>query len=402
MKILLISQYFPPVTGAAAKRTSKMARFLSEAGHQVTVLTGFPSYPTGILDKKYKGKLWYKEKDGDINIIRTWELPVSVTSSKIKRLINMVSFAKSAAFAAHFLNGFDVVLVSSPSFLSGQAGLIASRNKKTKFIFDIRDLWPDSAVELGLIKKNGFLARQATKLEKQYYKRANKILTATPGIKQHLIAENIDENKIEVLLNSVDNNLFKPGKSDPKKFGFNDDDFICGYTGNHSQIYNLETVLKSAQITRENTKIKYLLVGEGEEKEKLEEMAKKMNLTNIKFWPQKPLEELPEIINLFSIGLVPIADIKVSQESFPSKTCEYMACGCPVVTSVGGDLAKIIKEYQAGNTYAPGDAQALAQNIIEFYHNQNKLKEMGTNARALALEMFSDKNFAQKVQQSVS
>lgn len=397
MTILLISQYFPPVTGAAAKRTGKMARFLDEAGHQVTVLTGFPSYPTGELSKKYRGKLWHKEKDGDINIIRTWELAVSVTDNKIKRLINMISFAKSASIAARHLTKFDVVIVSSPSFLSGQAGLIASRNKKTKFIFDIRDLWPDSAIELGLIKKNGFLAHQAKKIEDRYYKRANKILTATPGIKQHLIDENIDENKITVLLNSVDTNLFKPEKSDLKKLGFSDDDFICGYVGNHSRIYDLETVLKTAQITQKNEKIKYLLIGEGEEKNKLQELAKKMNLANVVFWPEKSLNGLPEIINLFSIGLVPISNLGVSQESFPSKTSEYLACGKPVAASLAGDLAKILKEHEAGLIYAPSDAEALSQIILDLYSNHDKTQKIAQNARNLALEVFSDQTFAEKL-----
>jgi len=394
MNILLITQYYNPVKGAAAKRTGKMARFLSEEGHNVTVLTGFPSYPTGVLAEKYHGKLWMTESENNIQIKRVYELPSGTSDSSKKRLINMLTFSASAAFWALFNKPFDAVIVSSPTFLTGIAGLWASRNKKTKFFFDIRDLWPDSAIQLGLLKNDGFMAKQMEKLEKKFYNRATKIFTATPGIKDHLISENISSNKIEVLLNSVDTEKFKPTTIERGKFGFSKDDFICGYIGNHSRVYGLETVLAAAEKLKGNPKIHFVLLGEGEEKAKLKLAAKNKNLTNVHFIDEKPLSEIPEWTNLFDIGLVPLADYGVTQESFPSKTCEYMACNKGIVASIGGDMAKIIETHEVGFLYPPGDSEALSQIILDLTKNTLKTQRIGQNARKLALDMFSDKKFA--------
>ncbi|MEI6040037.1 MAG: glycosyltransferase family 4 protein [Candidatus Berkelbacteria bacterium] len=397
MKILLITQWYEPVKGAAAKRTGKMARFLTDAGHKVTVLTSFPSYPTGIVPAEFKGKLWDKQKKDGIEIIRIWELPASTQDSTIKRLLNMLTFAKSAFWGALLLKPYDAVLVSSPSFLSGIAGLVNTRTKKSKFYFDIRDLWPDSAIELGVLPKTGFATEQMKKLEKKFYNRATKIFTATPGIKDHLLTEKIPSDKIEVLLNSVDTDKFKPVEANFDKYGFNRGDFICGYIGNHSRVYDLETVIKTAEITKKNEKIKYLLVGEGETKQKLKDLTQKLDLKNVFFMDQMSLDELAPITGLFSLGLAPISNIGVSQESFPSKTCEYFASGKPVAASLGGDMAKIITEYEVGFLYKPGDANALAEIILNLSKNPEKAQKMGQNARKLALDMFSDKIFAEKL-----
>lgn len=388
MKILLISQWYAPIKGAAAKRTGKMAQFLVKAGHIVTVLTGFPSYPTGILDPKYKQKLYVKEKIDHISVIRAYEYPVSTQDNSIKRIFNWVTFTKSASIASLCGKSYDAVIVSSPSFLSGIAGLIAARHKKTKFFFDVRDLWPDSAVELGLLKKNSLITKKLEKLERKFYKRATKIFTATPGIKAHLIKENIPENKIEVLLNSVDTNVFKPEKPDLTNLGYAPDDFICGYVGNHSRIYDLETVIKAAEILKKYEKIKFIFIGEGEDKEKIKKLAQ--NNPNIRFENEKSLNTLPAIINCFSLGLAPISNIGVSQESFPSKISEYLACAKPVLASLKGDMAKYLQNTDSGLIYNPGDSQGLAESILKLYNNHELAQKMGQNARTLAQTEFSD------------
>lgn len=392
MKILLITQYFKPIKGAAAKRTGKFAHFLVDAGHQVSVLTGFPSYPTGKLDRKYTWKLWTHEHDGDIKITRVYEYPAAANGSTFKRLLNMISFVKSACWYALFHRNYDAVIVSSPSFLSGIAGLWAL-NRKTRFYFDIRDLWPDSAIQLGLLQEGSAFAKYLKNVEKKFYARSNKIFAATPGIKNHLISENVSSDKIEVLLNSVDTDIFKPAKPDFESFGYNSfgydpDDFVCGYVGNHSRIYDLETVIKAAEILKEHEKIKFLLIGEGEDKDKLKKLAQ--NLPNVRFEDEKRLNDLTPFINCFSIGLAPIANIGVSQESFPSKISEYFACAKPVVASISGDMKKIIEDSEAGIVYHPGDVETLAESLLKLCENKELTQKMGQNARKLALEVFSD------------
>jgi len=400
MKILLITQYYAPVKGAGAKRTGKMAQYLTKAGHDVSVLTGFPSYPTGKLDSKYNFKLWTHERIDSIEVTRVWELPTSTQDGTVKRLLNMLSFAKFAAFYALFHRSYDAVIVSSPSFLSGVAGLWASK-KKTRFFFDIRDLWPDSMIDMGVVGADSAVARWAQKLERKFYDRSNKIFAATPGIKKHLISEKIDENKIQVLLNSVDTDLFKPQPTDLERFDFQAGDFICGYVGNISRAYDMETVLKSAEILKKEPHIKFWIIGEGENKTKLMNIAKEKSLDNVVFKAETSLADLPPIVNAFSVGLAPIANIGVSQESFPSKTCEYFACAKPVLASLGGDMRKIIEGREVGLIYEFGNAQALAKAILNLYHDKTLTQEMGVEAHNLAVEMFSDKAFAEKLVSSI-
>lgn len=394
MRILLITQWFPPIKGAAATRTAKMARMLSAAGHKVMVLTGFPSYPTGILPQKYHWKLWTQEKDGQINILRVYEYPTAAQGT-INRLINMFSFAFFAGLAALVLPVFDAVIVSSPSFLSGIAGLFA-RREKCQFYFDVRDLWPDSAIQLGFLKQD-ILIDLAKKLEQKYYRDAKKIMVATPEIKRHLTFEKVPATKIEVLLNSTDTQVFKPRPGNREEFGFKNNDFIAGYVGNHSRVYDLETIIKAAKLLAGFPRIKFLFVGEGETKERCQKLAQKLELSNVKFIGEVPLEKVAEIINLSDIGLIPLAPIRVSQYSFPVKASEYFASAKPVVAAISGNMAKIIKDNQVGLFYLPGKADQAAAAILKLYRQPKLRQKMGQNARKLALKMFSDKIFAQKL-----
>jgi len=395
MKVLILTQYFYPVKGAAAKRTRKFARFLKEAGHDVTVLTGMPSYPTGKLEKRYQHKLWLNEEINGLRVKRVWELPVSTQDSTIKRLINMITFTSSAYWSLLWSKKFDAVVVSSPSFLSGIPGMLAA-GKKGKFYFDVRDLWPDSAIELGALPKTGFLTEQMKKLEKKYYHRSTQILTATPGIKNHLIVEGINPDKITVILNSVDTDLFKP-QPPQDRFGFGENDFICGYIGNHSRVYDLKTVLMSAEQLKDRHNIKFVFIGEGESKKQLMDLSEHKNLLNVKFVAEKSLEELPNLVNAIDIGLAPISNLGVSQESFPSKISEYFACGKPVVASLAGDMKKIIEDNQAGFIYKSGDAQNLTELILALHNDRKLYTQMAKNARQTAVEIFSDQKAKEKI-----
>ncbi len=396
MKILLITEWFPPVRGAAAKRTRMMAKNLRLQGHKVTVLTSFPSYPTGILPKNYHWKLWNREKNEGLDILRVWEFPTANVGT-VKRLLREFTFFLTSATAALILPVYDAVIVSSPSFLSGLAGL-AARREKCKFYFDIRDLWPDSAIQMGVLNQET-LIRLAKKLEQKYYAQAEKITVATPEIKRHLAFEKVPEQKIEVLLNSTDTNLFKPQAANRAQFGFRPNDFIVAYVGNHSRVYDLETILKAAEPLRTQPHIKFLLVGEGETKEKLQHLAAKRQLTNVTFLGEMSLNEVAKIINLSDVGLLPIAPIRVSQYSFPVKASEYFASGKPVIAAISGDMAKLIKTHEVGLFYTPGKADEAAAAILKLYRNKTKRVEMGKNARKLALTMFSEKTFGNKISQ---
>jgi len=396
MKILLISQYYKPVKSAATKRVARFAEYFSSNGHQVTILTGTASYPTGIIPKEYRGKLWCKEKEGEINIIRTYEYPTS-NEGFLKRILNYVSFMVSSSITVLFIRRHDVVIVSSPSFFSGVAGLTAKFFKRSRFIFDVRDLWPDSAIDLGMAKPESLPAKILYWLEKVYYKKATKIMVATPSIKEHLLGEKWPENKIEVLINSVDTDKFQTSKINRHDYGFTDKDFILTYTGTHSGVQDLKTLIKAATLLKDNEDIKFILVGEGETKHKLQEETEKLKLKNVTFWPQKDQQEIIKIINFSDVGIISLANIPIFQEAFPVKSSEYFACAKPVIAAIGGEMAKLISQYEAGIVVRSGHPEDKAKAINKLYKDRQALQKMGQNARKLAEDFFSDQIFYQKL-----
>lgn len=391
LNILFITQWYKPIN-APVKRMARIVNYLvDKKKYKVTVLTGMPSYPTGILPRKYKWKFITREKDGKVNIIRTYEYP-AVNKGVIKRLLNNISFTISSTISVFFMSRYDIVIISSPSFLSSITGLVAQKLHNAKLIFDIRDLWPDSAIELGFIKKP-WLITLLKWFESLIYKKATTILTATPNIFKHLVSENIPKDKLILLLNSVDTNIYKPRKIDRKKFGFDKDDFIFCYTGNHSAVQDLSTSIRAAKLLSRYPRIKFLFVGEGEERENLINMSKKYKLMNTTFWPLKKMGEIINIINMSDVGNISLADIKIFQEAIPTKTSEYLACGKPVAASVRGELKKYLLDYQAGIIYQSGDEKTLSSALLGLHNNHVLRHKMSLNARKLAIEKFSNTTF---------
>lgn len=396
MTILLITQWYKPIKSAASNRTARIAEHLAKSGHKVTVLTGLPSYPTGILPRKYHRKLWFKEKIDKISVIRTYEYPAP-NKGIFKRLLNNISFMISASIAVIFLPKYDLVMVSSPAFLAGIPGLLAT---KKRFIFDVRDLWPDSAIALGFIKYN-WLKNGLEKLEKLYYRKADFITVATPSIRQHLIKEQWSEKKIIELPNSVDTNLFKPIKIDRKTFGFSKNDLIVAFTGNHGAAQGLEVTLQAANLLKNYADIKFLFVGEGEEKEDLIKIKEKLKLKNVIFWPEKNREEILKIINMADLGNISLTNKKIFQDAIPSKTLEFIACGKPIITGVNGFLKELVESCKIGLVYKHGKAKEMANQILRFQQNKNDKKNatFGQNCRQVALKYFSDKTFFRNLDQ---
>jgi len=390
MRALLISHWYKPVK-SPVKRMVRIAEFLA-IKYETIVITSLPSYPTGILPKEYQGKLLTQEKDNNVQIIRVWDFPTP-NKGFIKRTINHLVFVLSSCIAIFCLEPFDIVIVSSPSFFSGLAGLFAVLLGKNNFIFDVRDLWPDSAFELGYKPSN--LVRKILKaLEKLYYRRAKKIFCATSEIRRTIISMGIPEKKVITLVNTVDIDLFRPENIDRTKLGFRNDDFIVIYVGSLTQVQNLKTVIEAANLIKKIPKIKIIMVGEGEDKDNLINETKHLNLRNIDFIDGQPTEKIIELINASNIGLISLSKNKFfSDNALPTKTSEYLGCGKPIVACAGLNLKELIEKNKVGLVVPPGDSKALAEAILKLYKNPKIVKKYSSNARQLATRQFSDANF---------
>lgn len=388
MNILVIGQYYQPVKGAGALRTRRFANFLSQLGHKVTVLTGFPTYPLGQLDKKYRGKLWEYEKDGKIKILRVYEYP-SPAAGTWKRLLNMVSFTFFAWWAALLMPAYDAVIVTSPPFLLGLAGLAAAREKKCKFYFDVRDLWPDVTIELGLMKP-GLVFNVFKKLESRFYKRADKIFLATDKIRKRLIVRGVPAEKLITFYNTADTDIFKPTKISRRELELPEKDFIVTYVGNHSRAYDLDNVLKTATILKDK-RVSFVFIGEGEVKESLLAEIQKSKINNVLLLPQKDSKEIAQFLSVSDAGLISLTNTTLFQETVPAKTAEYLASGKPVIATIGGEIKEIIEKEKVGLVCAPGDPKILAQTILKLKNSKALQQSMSKNARNLALSRFSNK-----------
>jgi len=300
------------------------------------------------------------------------------------------------------MRSHDLVIVSSPSFLSGLAGIYAAAIGRGKFVFDVRDLWPDSAFELGY-KVNPFIRGLLKFLEKFFYQKAKKIFCATEEIRKTIIRMGIDERKLATIVNTVDTNVFRPRKIPRSRFGLKDDEFIIIYVGSLTMVQNLGTVIEAASSLKKHPKVKFLLVGEGEDKENLIEQAKKAKITNISFIGGQPTEQIIELINVADIGLISLSRNKFfSDNALPTKTSEYLGCGKPIVACAGKNLRELIETNKVGVVVPPGDSRSLAKAILEFYQNPQKLKKFSQNARHLAIKRFSDENFYKVLAKNLS
>lgn len=404
MRVLFITQWYKPVK-SPVKRMARIAEFLAQ-NHDVTVLTSLPSYPTGILPIEYRGKLWSLKKERPksngslLEIIRIWDFPTP-NKGFIKRTINHLIFVLAACLTVFFLKPFDLVIVSSPNFFSGLAGLFAAKIGKGNFIFDVRDLWPDSAFELGY-KPKAFIKKCLKFLEKLYYQKAKKIFCATDEIKQTIVQNGIPNHKVITLVNTVDINLFKPIKISKNKLRLSNKDFVIIYVGSLTIVQNLQTVIEAGLILKKYKNIKIIMVGEGEDKNNLVKSAKKYNLNNISFISGQTSEKVVELINAADLGLISLSKNKFfSDYALPTKTSEYLGCGKPIVACAGKNLKKLIEKNQVGVVVPPGDSQGLAKAIIDLYQNKTKLTKYSGNARDLAIRQFSDQIFYRVLNENI-
>ncbi|MCK8827691.1 glycosyltransferase family 4 protein [Natroniella acetigena] len=402
MRILYISQHFPPETGAAQGRAYEMAKNLVKLGDEVTVVTGFPNYPEGEIHDQYKGKFFQRETIDGINIIRTFLVP-DTKSGTLVRLLNYITFFISSIIGGIFAKKVDVVYATSPQLLVGLSGYILSILKRAKFVLEIRDLWVDFAIHLNQIT-NKFMIKAARFLENFLYNRAKKIIVVTNGFKKHLVSAGINSKKIEVVTNGMDENLFKPGDKDNwvrDKYNLKDK-FVVMYAGNIGTAQGLEVVINAAKRTRENSDIIYTIIGAGVEEEKLKSLAQEYELDNVKFIGSQPKEKIVDFLSAADTLLISLCDLPLFDITIPSKVFDYMAMGKSILIGVKGEARKIIEKAEAGVYFQPENDEELTEGLFKLYEDEELRAKMGDNAREYAVNNFSRFKLAEKLNKVIS
>jgi glycosyltransferase involved in cell wall biosynthesis len=397
LNILFISQYFPPEMGAPAARTYELAKHWVRSGHSVTVLTAFPHHPTGVIPKEYRKKIFLRERVEGIQVVRSF---VYATANKgfLKRTLSYLSFMSSAILFSPLVKGpFQVVVATSPQFFVAVAGCFISRLKRRPFIFEVRDLWPESIVAVGALR-NPAIIRLLTKIEFFLYTKASLIVGVAESTRRILVERGIPSSKIEIVPNGVDADLFShPAEGmEVRRQHHIDGKFIVSYIGTHGMAHALHRVLDAANLLREEDDIHFLFVGEGAEKEDLVRYSAILALPNVTFLGQQDHEAIPAFLSASDVSLVSLRDAPLFSAVLPSKMFEIMGAGRPVILGVRGEARELLERADAGLYVEPEDPQQLRDAILRLYRDEAMRRRLGENGRRFVLAHHSREHLAQR------
>src|SRR5271167_1928681 len=387
MKILYVSQYFPPEMGAPAGRAAELSRLWAEDGHEVTVLTGFPNHPTGIVPPKYRRsfrRLVTREHVEGVNIVRTWLLPFP-NRKAYERILNYSSFCVSSAATGVFLHQPEVVIATSLQLLVGLAGWWLARCNGVPFVFEVRDLWPESLAAVGIGSHNSLLHRSLAKIAGFLYRSCDRLVVVTPAFKEYLVKHwRVPEEKIFVVENGVETSLFSrftPNAALRRELGA-EGKFVVSYIGTLGAAHGLETMLEAASWLRERApEVLFLLVGEGAEKARIVSLSRSRGLSNVRFVDQQPREKIPAYITASDACLVLLKKSELFKTVLPTKMLEFMSCARPVILGVDGYARKVMEQANAGIFIQPEDSVALAEAIVRLAQNPALRESLGRNGR---------------------
>ena len=387
LRILYISQYFPPEMGAPSARVSELSRHWVRAGHDVTVLTGFPNHPDGIVRPEYRERFWRgfcREQVDGITVLRTFLLPFP-NRKPYERILNYSSFCASSALAASFLNPPDVVVTTSPQLLVGLSGWWVSRLKKVPFVLEVRDLWPESLIGAGIGSETSMMYRSIGKIASFLYRAADSIVVVTPAFREHLIRKwEVPREKISIVQNGVETSLFSP-QANARELRRNlgtDFKFVVSYIGTLGLAHGLDLLIAAAEnLQRVAPQVQFMLVGEGADRKRIVSLARSKKLTNLLFVGQQPRERIPAYISASDACVVMLKPSEIFETVIPTKMLEFMSCGRPVILAVRGESRHLLESSGGGLSIEPDNPEALCAAIVRLHEQPALCEQLGRNGR---------------------
>jgi len=390
MRVLLLTNYFPPEIGAASHLFYDLGRMLTKKGYDVTVVTGFPRYNVRVVDKKYGNKLIFRETIDGISVLRVPILPFPKRMLFVRKMEYL--FVPVGLFVGGLIAGkHDVAVLYSPPVTIGLAASLLKKVRKIPFILNVQDIHPQALIDIGFLK-NRVIIWVLKFIEKLNYKEARFITVHSEGNKEYLVKQGVSEEKLIVIPNWVDTELIRPS---PKMNSFREkynlgDDFVVSFAGIMGTSQDLATVIEAACLLKDYNKIKFLLVGDGVERPYLEKEVSERNLRNVIFAPMQPREKYPAVLAASDVSLVTLKK-NVVTPVVPSKLLSIMASGRPVIASLDlrGDAPEIIREAGCGLVVEPENPKKLAKAVLRLYNNPELCNEMGRKGRKYSVENFS-------------
>lgn len=366
MHILFLTDNFPPEVNAPASRTFEHCREWVKAGNRVTVITCAPNFPKGRVFDGYRNRLWQSEEIAGIRVIRVWSF-ITANEGFVKRILDYQSYMLTAILASLFVRGVDVVVGTSPQFFTVCAAYVVSCVKRIPFVFELRDLWPESIKAVGAMKESAAI-RALERLESFLYRKAARIVSVTHSFKRTLIERGVDGGKITVVTNGVDMSRFKPMQKETelvRKLGL-EGKFVVGYVGTHGLAHHLETLLDAAELLRsqpDGALFHFVLLGDGARKQVLKAEAARRGLDNVTFVDSVPKEEVARYWSLLDVSVIHLRKTELFTTVIPSKLFECMGMGLPVLHGVAGESADIVREEGVGIVFEPENAVQLVDHV---------------------------------------
>lgn len=361
MRILFLTDNFPPEVNAPAARTYEHCKEWVKQGVEVTVITCAPNFPQGKVYEGYKNRLWQEEKINGILVIRVWSY-VTANEGFIKRTLDYFSFGMSS-FVAGLAQKADVILATSPQFFTAVSGRFLGKVKKLPWIMEVRDLWPDSIKHVGAFG-DSLIIRFLEREELKCYKTAAGIVTVTDSFKRIIAERGIDTGKMKVVKNGANMALFQPSDRHPEleeKLRLKGK-FVVGYIGTHGMAHKLDFIIECAAKVSDE-RIHFLFIGDGAEKKRVISRAADLGLSNVTFLDPVPKEKVADYLSLTDVALVPLKKTELFTTVIPSKIFENAAMCKPILLGVDGEARAIIEQYHAGLFFEPENEQDFLKKL---------------------------------------
>jgi colanic acid biosynthesis glycosyl transferase WcaI len=391
VRVLVVSQLFSPEMGALPNRLYPLTRYLSQHGHEVFVATGMPNYPKGKVFDDYRGQHFMRERRDGATVLRTQYYTTARNVSKSAQLLSYLSFLPAVLHSGWRAGRVDAVFVTSPPIFPAVPAILLAKLRGAKLVVDLRDLWPDEVVAVGAAREGSMPIRLLRAIERWMYRSADVVTCTTRAFADTVAERGVGEEKRRLLPNGADVELFRPLPRENEiaaEYPFGDR-LVVMYSGLLGIKHGLETVIETAALLRDREDVVFFLRGEGPRREALEAQVRELELTNVIFGGERPIDEVPYLLARSDVCVTNLLPDAYLEKIVSVKVFEYLACSKPVVGGLRGEGARVLEESGGGIAVEPGDAQAMADAVRELLDSPERRAEMGEAGRRYVVEHHS-------------
>ena len=399
MKILFLTDNFAPESNAPAIRTHEHTRSWVEMGHEVTVITCVPNFPAGVVFEGYRNRLFQREVIDGIQVIRVWTY-ITRNEGFLKRTLDYVSYMFSAIIASLFVSRPDVVIATSPQFFTAIGGWVVSCLKWRPFVFELRDLWPETVLAVGAMQGNVTLDAFEG-LAHFLYRRANLMIPVTQTFAERLVELGISKERIEVVTNGIDPDDIRIERSQREvreTYGIPQDAFSVGYIGTLGMCHGLSTLLEGAQTLLGDDRFHFVVMGDGADRDEMIEILERDELNNVTLIDRQPRLEALAVLNSVDASLVMLRSAPVFETVIPSKIFEAMALEKPILLGVRGEAYRIVvEETGSGLAFTPEDSADMVARMKELRESPELQRRLGQRGQRAVRERYRRTVLAEKL-----